>query len=186
LKSIIAVFLLVMVNLPTFAQEDAINNTIRKYGFEPRNDEIPWGVPITANLTVVKHKGESEYEDTSYKIDLSAPLSKEKLNAFMAAYIAKYGVKEVALESVIFGPKRSDAQYDLDALSVEELKLSIYPPPELYLVATASALQNHDNRIRCRFHFVKYEDKYYLEYFKASGNDTTFRTTEPHCEPSEN
>jgi hypothetical protein len=184
LKLILAAFLLITATLPAFAQEDAVTATIRKYGFEPRNGEIPWGVPITANLTVVKHKGKEDYDDAAYKIDLSTPLSRGKLDEFMAAYIAKYGVKEVALESAIFGPKHAEAKYDLDALFVDELKLSIYPPPELYLAVTVREIGNSDNRIRCNFHFVKYEDKYYLEYFKASGYDTTFRTTEPHCEPS--
>lgn len=153
-----------------------MNAAFKKYGFEYRKAERPYGLPITAKLTQV------EIGDENYELDLASPLTRQDVDSAIHDYLLQHAANELGVISMLVGAPLGNINVDPEKAFVEELHSALIKPPFQSWRAKLESFEYNGVTIeaQCDFHFVQLEEKYYQLYFKVS--DSRKRSQEPSCD----
>jgi hypothetical protein len=155
---------------------EEMNAALKKYGFEYRDAERPYGLPIKAKLTQIK------IGDEIHELDLDSPLTRQGVDSAINNYPLQHAADELHVISMLMGGPMGDIKVDPKKAFVNELRsVLIAPPFESWRARLASfEYQGVTIEAHCDFHFVKLEGKYYQLYFEGRGSYKT--SHEPSCD----
>jgi len=153
-----------------------MNAALRKYGFEYREAERPYGLPIKAKLTRVN------IGDETHELDLASPLTRQGVASAINFYLARHAANELQVISMLAGGPIGDIKVDPKKAFVNELRSDLIKPPFESWRAELESFKYKGVTIEahCDFHFVQLEGKYYQLYFKDRGSYKT--SNEPSCD----
>jgi hypothetical protein len=171
-----ALALLSVASAASASTTQEMNAAFRKYGFEYRNAERPYGLPIKAKLTRVK------IGDDTYELDLASPLTRQGVDSAIHDYLLRHAADELHVIGMLVGEPMGNINVDPNKAFVEELRSDLIQPPFASWRAQLESFQDKGVTIEahCDFHFVRLEGKYYQLYFKDRGSYKT--SNEPSCE----
>jgi hypothetical protein len=176
---ILAMAALTLLNVPAAASASTpqeINAAFKKYGFEYRNAERPYGLPIKTKLTRVK------IGDKTHELDLASPLTRQAVDSAIDEYLLRHAANELNLISMLGGGPMGNIKIDPKKAFVQELQSDLIKPPfESWRAQIESfTYQGVTIEAHCDFHFVQLEGKYYQLYFEDQGSYKT--SNEPSCD----
>ena len=153
-----------------------MNAAFVKYGFEYRDAERPYGLPIKAKLTRVK------IGDEIHELDMASPLTRQGVDSAINYYLSRHAANELYLISMLVGEPIGDVKVDPKKAFVDELRSDLIKPPFASWRAQLESFKYQGVTIEahCDFHFVQLEGKYYQLYFKDRGSYKT--SNEPSCD----
>ncbi|GGY96419.1 hypothetical protein [Pseudoduganella plicata] len=149
---------------------------LRKYGFEYREGERPYGLPIKGKLTRVN------IGDETYELDLASPLTRRGVDSAIRDYLLRHAADELHVIGMLAGGPMGNIEVDPDKTLVEELHTDLIQLPFESWRARLQSFKHEGVTIEahCDFHFVKLNGKYYQLYFKDRGSYKT--SEEPGCD----
>lgn len=174
---VVAAFALLAVAGTTSAStKQELNAVFSKYGFEYRDAERPYGLPIKARLTRVK------IGNDKYQLDLASPLTRQGVDAAIHDYLVRHVANELQVINMLAGEPIGNIKVDPNKAFVEELHTSLIKPPFESWRARIEPFTNKGATIEahCDFHFVRLEGKYYQLYFQDWSSYKTSK--EPSCD----
>lgn len=153
-----------------------MNAAFRQYGFEYREAERPYGLPIKATLTRVK------IGDENYELDLASPLTRQEVDSAIRDYLLRHAANELHVISMLVGEPMGNINVDPNKAFVQELRSDLIKLPFASWRARLEAFKDKGATIEahCDFHFVQLKGKYYQLYFKDQGSYKTSK--EPSCD----
>lgn len=151
------------------------NAAFSKYGFEYREGERPYGLPIKAKLTRVK------ISDETYELDLASPLTRQGVDSAINDYLLRHAANELHVISMLVGGPIGNIKVDPKKTYVRELQSVLIKPPFESWRAELESFKYKGVTIdaHCDFHFVQLGGKYYQLYFKDQGSYKS--SEEPDC-----
>jgi hypothetical protein len=153
-----------------------MNAVFGKYGFEYRDAERPYGLPIKAKLTPVK------IGDDTYELDLASPLTRQGVDSAIHDYLSRHAANELHVIGILAGHPMENVEVDPNTAFVQELRSVLIKPPFESWRAELESFTDNGVTIdaHCDFHFVRIDGKYYQLYFKDQGSYKT--SNEPYCD----
>ncbi|WP_028101294.1 hypothetical protein [Pseudoduganella violaceinigra] len=176
LLAVAALALLTATGAASASTTQEINAALRKYGFEYREAERPYGLPIKANLSRVN------IGDETYELDLASPLTRQGVDSAINYYLLRHAANELHVISMLVGEPTGNIKVDPKKALVDELRSDLIKPPFESWRAQLEPFKYKGVTIEvdCDFHFVQLKGKYYQLYFKDSG---LYKTSyEPSCD----
>lgn len=148
----------------------------RKYGFEYRKAERPYGLPITAKLTPVN------IGDETHELDLSSPLTRQGVDGAIDDYLSRHAANELHVISMLVGAPLGNIEVDPKKAVVQELHSDLIKPPFASWRVQLESFKDNGVTIEahCDFHFVQLKGNYYQLYFEDRGSYK--QSNEPSCE----
>lgn len=158
------------------ATPQEMNAAFKKYGFEYRKGERPYGLPITAKLTRV------EIGDQTYELDLASPLTRQGVDSAIHDYLLQHAADELHVICILVGAPLGNIKVEPEKAFVEELHSALIKPPFQSWRAQLESFEYKGVTIeaQCDFHFAQLKGKYYQLYFKESGSYKS--SYEPSCD----
>ena len=174
--AVAALALLTMTGAASASTTQEMNAAFRKYGFEYRKAERPYGLPIKAKLTKVEIGGET------HELDLSSPLTRQGVDSAIKYYLLRHAANELHVISMLVGGPIGNIKVDPTKAFVHELRSDLIKPPFESWRAQLESFKYKGVTIEahCDFHFVQLEGKYYQLYFEDRGSYKTSK--EPSCD----
>lgn len=170
--------LLALAFSSTPAAADETRDLIKRYGFESRAAELPYGVPVKATLSDVTLGG------TRYQIDRASPLNEAGKKGVIKAYLQTHASNEIALIAYMFGGPVGKVKVD-----VRKASTMVFPPSEselhvsLYRVTLAPIVEKGETfTVDCDFKFIQVGKQSYALYY--SGKFDRMNSEQPHCDVS--
>lgn len=172
----VALALLTLTSVACASTPQEINAALGKYGFEYREGERPYGLPIKAKLTREK------IGDEIHELDLASPLTRKGVDSAINYYLVQHAANELHVISMLVGGPMGDIKVDPKKAHVNELRTDLIKPPFESWRAQLQSFKDKDVTIEahCDFHFVQLDGKYYQLYFKDRGSYKT--SNEPACD----
>jgi hypothetical protein len=172
----VALALLTMTGTASASTTQEMNAALKKYGFEYRDAERPYGLPIKARLTNMK------IGDNIHELDLASPLTRQGVDGAINDYLLRHAADELHVISMLMGGPMGDIKVDPKKAVVVELRSALIAPPFESWRARLESFKYQGVTIEahCDFHFVKLEGKYYQLYFEDQGSYKT--SHEPGCD----
>lgn len=172
----VALALLTATGAASAAKPQELNAALRKYGFEYRDAERPYGLPIKARLSQVK------IGDKIYELDLASPLTRKGVDSAINEYLSQHAADELQVISMLVGGPIGIVKVDPKKAFVNELRSEIIKPPFESWRAKLESFKYEGATIEahCDFHFVQLKGKYYQLYFEDHGSYKT--SQEPGCD----
>ena len=148
----------------------------RKYGFEYRKSERPFGLPIKAKLTKVEIGGKT------HELDLASPLTRQGIDSAINDYLSRHAANELRVISMLVGGPLGDFRVDPKKAFVNELRTDLIKLPFESWRAELAPFKHKGVTIdaHCDFHFVQLEGKFYQLYFEDRGSYKISK--EPSCD----
>ena len=168
--------LLAVTGAASASTTQEMNAAFGKYGFEYRDAERPYGLPVKATLTRVK------IGDDMHELDLASPLTRQGVKRAIDDYLVQHAANELHVIGMLVGEPMGEINVDPKKAYVEELNSVLIEPPFASWRARLASFTYEGVTIdaHCDFHFVQLEGKYYQLYFKDRG---TYKTSnEPSCD----
>lgn len=158
------------------ATKQEINAALKKYGFEYRDGERPYGLPIKAKLTEVTIGNEI------YALDMASPLTRKGVDGAVNDYLVRHAANELQVISMLVGGPMGDVKVDPKKAFVNELHSDLIKPPFASWRADLAPFKYQGVTIEanCDFHFVQLKGMYYQLYFRDRGSYKTSK--EPGCD----
>ncbi len=160
------------------AAADQMQALIKRYGFEQRNGEIPWGVPVKAKLSDVK------VGERTYQIDRATPLTEPGMDEVIKTYLQTHASNEIALIGHLFGGPAGKVTVNVRKASTME-----FPAPERqpelkhFRVHLAPIVEKKATfSVHCDFKFIQVGKQFYALY--SSGESGRMTSEQPHCDMS--
>ena len=174
--AVAALALLLEAGTASASTTQEMNAALRKYGFEYREAERPYGLPIKAKLT------RANIGDETHELDLASPLTRQGVDSAIDYYLSQHAANELQVISMLVGGPIGDIKVDPKKAFVNELRSDLIKPPFESWRAELESFKYKGVTIEahCDFHFVQLEGKYYQLYFKDSGSYKT--SNEPSCD----
>jgi len=174
--AVAALALLTETGTASASTPQEMNAAFSKYGFEYREGERPYGLPIKARLTRVN------IGDETYELDLASPLSRQGVEGAIHDYLSRHAADELHVISMLVGGPMGDIKVDPEKTFVEELHSDLIRPPFESWRARLEPFEYEGVTIEahCDFHFVQLKGKYYQLYFRHRGSYKT--SEEPGCD----
>jgi hypothetical protein len=171
-----ALALLVVAGAASAATKQEMNAAFGKYGFEYRDAERPYGLPIKAKLSRVK------IGDETYELDLASPLTRQGVDNAINDYLSRHAADELHVIGMLVGQPMGNIKVDPNKAFVLELRTDLIKPPFESWRARLERFkyQGATFEAHCDFHFVQLEGKYYQLYFKDRGSYKS--SSEPGCD----
>lgn len=175
MSAVAALALLTVAGAASASTTQEMNAAFRKYGFEYREAERPYGLPIKARLTPVNIGGET------HELDLASPLTRQGVESAINDYLSRHAANELQVISMLVGRPMGNIKVDPTKAFVHELRSDLIKPPFESWRAQLETLEYKGVTIEahCDFHFVQLEGKYYQLYFEDRGSYKTSK--EPSC-----
>ena len=172
----VALALLTVTSAASAAKPQEMNAALKKYGFEYRDAERPYGLPIKAKLSQVK------IGDKIYELDLASPLTRKGVDGAINEYLSQHAADELQVISMLVGGPMGNVKVDPKKARVNELRSEIIKPPFESWRAELESFKYEGATIEahCDFHFVQLKGKYYQLYFEDRGSYKT--SEEPGCD----
>lgn len=176
MSAVAALALLTVAAAASAVTKQEMNAAFGKYGFEYRDGERPYGLPIKARLTRVN------IGDEAYELDLASPLTRQGVDSAIHDYLARHAANELQLIGMLVGAPMGNINVDPDEAFVEELRSVLVKPPFASWRARLASFKANGatTEAHCDFHFVHLEGKYYQLYFEHRGAYKTSK--EPGCD----
>jgi hypothetical protein len=168
--------LLTLTTAASASRTEEMNAAFKRYGFEYRDAQRPYGLPIKAKLTRV------DIGDEIHELDLASPLTRQGVDRAIADYLSQHAANELQVVSMLTGGPIGNIKVDPKKASVEELRSVLIRPPFASWRAELQTFKYEGVTIEahCDFHFVQLEGKYYQLYFEDRGSYKTSK--EPGCD----
>lgn len=168
--------LLTATGAASASTQQEMNAAFKKYGFEYREAERPYGLPIKAKLTRVN------IGDKTHELDLASPLTREGVDSAINDYLSRHAANELHVISMLVGGRMGNIKVDPKKAFVYELHTDLITPPFESWRAQLETFKYKGVTIEahCDFHFVQLEGKYYQLYFEDRGSYKT--SNEPSCD----
>ena len=168
--------LLTVAGVASAVTPQEMNAAFRKYGFEYREAERPYGLPIKARLTQVK------IGDETHELDLASPLTRQGVDRTINNYLLRHAANELHVISMLVGGPVGNIKVNPSKAFVQELKSDLIEPPFESWPAQLESFKHKGVTIEahCDFNFVRLEGKYYQLYFRDRGSYKT--SNEPSCD----
>lgn len=149
---------------------------LKKYGFEYRDGERPYGLPIKAKLTRVR------VADNTYEIDRASPLTRKQVDDAIRTYLRKHAANELMVIGALVGAPMGRVRIDAGKAFIRELRTDLIKPPLESWRAQVESFKYKGATIdaHCDFNFVKLDGKYFQLYFEDRGSYKT--SHEPGCD----
>lgn len=162
----------------TPAAADEIQDLIKRYGFEYRKDEVPYGVPVKAKLSEVK------LGEITYSIDRASPLDEAGMKGVIKAYLLTHASNEIALISRLLGGPVRKVRVDVGKASTTELAARSYEPYlKHFRVYLAPIVEKGETFVvHCDFKFIPLGGKFYASYYL--GEFDRRKSEQPSCDMS--
>jgi hypothetical protein len=178
MSAVVAIALLTVAGAASAATKQEINAALKKYGFEYRDAERPYGLPINAKLTRVKIGNET------HELDLASPLTRQGVDRAIHDYLSRHAADELHVIGMLVGEPMGNIKVDPNKAFVQELHSDLIKPPFESWRAELESFKDKGVTIdaHCDFHFVRLQGKYYQLYFKDQGSYKT--SNEPSCDLS--
>lgn len=175
-SALAALALLTVTGAVSASTTQEMNAAFKKYGFEYRDAERPYGLPIKARLTKVK------IGDETHELDLASPLTRQGVDSTINDYLSRHAANELHVISMLAGKPIGNIKVDPKMAFVEELGTDLIKPPFESWRAQLETFTYKGVTIEahCDFHFVQLEGKYYQLYFEDRGSYKTSK--EPSCD----
>lgn len=172
----VALALLTVTSAASATTPQEVNAALKKYGFEYREGERPYGLPIKAELSQVK------IGDKIYELDLTSPLTRKGVDSAINDYLSQHAADELQVISMLVGGPMGDVKVDPNKAFVNELHTALIEPPFESWRAELKSFKYEGATIEahCDFHFVQLKGKYYQLYFEDCGSYKTSK--EPGCD----
>jgi hypothetical protein len=176
MSAVAVLALLTVAGAASASTKQEMDAAFRKYGFEYRKAERPYGLPIKAKLTRVK------IGDETYELDLASPLTRQGVDSAIDYYLLRHAANELHVIGMLVGVPMGDIKVDPKKAFVEELRSVLIKPPFESWRARLEPFKSKDVTIeaQCDFHFVQLKGKYYQLYFEDRGSYKTSK--EPGCD----
>jgi hypothetical protein len=176
MSAVAALALLTVASAASASTKQEMEAAFRKYGFEYREAERPYGLPIKAKLTRV------EIGDETYELDLASPLTRQGVDSAIDYYLLRHAANELHVLGMLVGVPMGNIKVDRKKALVEELRSDLIKLPFESWRARLEPFKYKDVTIEahCDFHFVQLKGKYYQLYFKDRGSYKT--SNEPACD----
>ena len=176
MSAVAALALLTVASAASASTKQEMDAAFRKYGFEYREAERPYGLPIKAKLTRV------EIGDETYELDLASPLTRQGVDSAIDYYLLRHAANELNVIGMLVGVPMGNIKVDPKKAFVDELRSDLIKPPFESWRARLEPFKYNDVTIEahCDFHFVQLKGKYYQLYFKDRGSYKT--SNEPGCD----
>lgn len=174
--SVVALALLTVAATASASTKQEMNAAFEKYGFEYRDAERPYGLPIKARLTPVK------IGDATYELDLASPLTRQGVDHAIHDYLLQHAANELHVIGMLMSEPMGNIAIDPDKAVVQELRSDLIKPPFESWRAELEPVKDNGVTIEahCDFHFVQLDGKYYQLYFQDRGSYKSSR--EPSCD----
>lgn len=171
-----ALALLAVAGATSASTPQEMDATFRKYGFEYREAERPYGLPIKARLTRVK------IGDETHELDLANPLTRQGVDSAIHDYLLRHAANELHVIGMLVGETMGNIEVDPNKAFIQELRSDLIQPPFESWRAELEPFKDKGITFEthCDFHFVRLEGKYYQLYFKDQGSYKT--SNEPSCD----
>lgn len=134
-SAVAALALLTAAGTASAVTKQEMNAAFGKFGFEYREDERPYGLPIKAKLTRVNIGNET------YELDLASPLTRQGVDSAINDYLARHAANELQLISMLVGAPMGNIKVDPNEAFVEELRSVLIKPPLRIMACPARILQ---------------------------------------------
>ena len=176
ISAVAAYALLTVTGAASASTTQEMDAAFKKYGFEYRKAERPYGLPIKAKLTPVK------IGDETHELDLASPLTRQGVDSAIDYYLSRHAANELHVISMLVGAPMGSIKVDPEKTFVHELRSVLIKPPFESWRAELEPFNYKGVTIEahCDFHFVKLEGKYYQLYFEDRGSYKT--SNEPSCD----
>ena len=176
MSAVAALALLTMTGAASASTTQEMNAAFRKYGFEYREAERPYGLPIKAKLTRV------EIGSETHELDLASPLTRQGVDSTINYYLLRHAANELHVISMLVGGPMGNIKIDPKKAFVHELRSDLIKPPFESWRAQLESFKYTGVTIEahCDFHFVQLDGKYYQLYFEDRGSYKTSK--EPSCD----
>jgi hypothetical protein len=176
MSAVAALALLIVASAASASTKQEMDAAFRKYGFEYREAERPYGLLIKAKLTRV------EIGDEAYELDLASPLTRQGVDSAIDYYLLRHAANELHVIGMLVGLPMGNIEVDPKKAFVEEVRSDLIKPPFESWRARLEPFKYKDVTIEahCDFHFVQLKGKYYQLYFKDRGSYKT--SNEPACD----
>ena len=176
MSAVAALALLTVAGAASASTLQEMNAAFRKYGFEYREAERPYGLPIKARLTRVK------IGDETHELDLASPLTRQGVDSAIHDYLLRHAANELHVISMLVGQPVGNIKVDPSKAFVQELHSDLIKTPFESWRAQLASFKDKGVTIeaQCDFHFVRLEGKYYQLYFEDQGSYKTSK--EPSCD----
>lgn len=171
-----ALALLAVAGAASASTPQEMDAAFRKYGFEYREAERPYGLPIKARLTRVK------IGDETHELDLANPLTRQGVDSAIHDYLLRHAANELHVIGLLAGETMGNIEVDPDKAFVQELRSDLIQPPFESWRAQLASFEDKGVTFEahCDFHYVRLEGKYYQLYFKDQGSYKA--SNEPSCD----
>lgn len=171
-----ALALLTVTGTASASTVQEMNAAFKKYGFEYREAERPYGLPIKAKLTRV------QIGDETHELDLASPLTRQGVDRAIHDYLLRHAADELYVISMLVGEPMGTIKVDPNKAFVQELRSDLIKPPFESWRAELESFKDNGVTVEahCDFHFVRLKGKYYQLYFKDRGSYKTSK--EPSCD----
>lgn len=176
MSAVAALALLTVAGSASASSTQQMDAALRKYGFEYRKAERPYGLPIKATLTRVS------IGDDTYELDLASPLTRQGVDSAIHDYLLRHAANELHVISMLVGAPMGNIKVDPNKAFVQELHSDLIKLPFKSWRAQLESFKDNGVTIEahCDFHFVQLKGKYYQLYFKDRGSYKT--SNEPGCD----